>query len=143
MLVEMEGLLDRVARRKQLRGRDSRVHQLVEIGREDVLDDRMRRRIGADGRMLDGIELPWRDLAQSGQSQIQRLAIWRDALDECSEVFAIDPLGLRVVGKLLLNVLPRKRVELDLVESLQRQAARQTSGSMGRGPRHSIVQAAQ
>ena len=85
-------------------------------------------------RMLNGIEFRRRDLAQSGQAQVQRLAIGGDAFDQPSEVFQVDPIRLGVIGELRLDVLPGKRIELDLVKSLQRQPARQTAGPMGSWP---------
>jgi hypothetical protein len=85
-------------------------------------------------RMLNGIEFRRRDLAQSGQAQVQRLAIGGNAFDQPSEVFQVDPIRLGVIGELRLDVLPGKRIDLDLVKSLQRQPARQTAGPMGSWP---------
>jgi hypothetical protein len=85
-------------------------------------------------RMLNGIEFRRRDLAQSCQAQVQRLAIRGNAFDQPSEVFQVDPIRLRVIGELRLDVLPGKRIDLDLVKSLQRQPARQTAGPMGGWP---------
>jgi hypothetical protein len=85
--------------------------------------------------MLDGVEFPRRDLAQSGQAQIQRLSIWGDAFDQFPEVFQVDPIGLRILSELLLDVLPRERIDLNLIERLQRQSTRETAGPMGRGLR--------
>jgi hypothetical protein len=81
-------------------------------------------------RVLNGIEFLWRDLAQSGQAQIQRLTIWGDGFNQSSKIFQVDPICLGVIGELCLDVLPRQRIDLDLIESLQRQAARQTARPM-------------
>jgi hypothetical protein len=85
-------------------------------------------------RVLNGIEFLRRDFAQSRQARVQRLAIWGDGLDQVAEVFQVDPLRLGVVGELSLNVLPGQRVDLDLIESLQRQPTRQTARPMRRWP---------
>ena len=85
-------------------------------------------------RVLDGIELLRRDLAQSGQAQIQRLAIWGDGFDQSSKIFQVDPIRLGIIGELRLDLLPGKRIDLDLIKSLQRQPARQTAGPMGGRP---------
>lgn len=85
-------------------------------------------------RVLDRIEFPRCDLAQSGQAQIQRLAIWGDGFDQSLKIFQIDPIRLGVIGKLRPDILPGERIDLDLIKSLQRQPARQTAGPMGRGP---------
>ena len=85
-------------------------------------------------RVLDRIEFLRGDLAQSGQAQIQRLAIGGNGLDQSTKIFQVDPVRLGIGGELLLNVLPRKRIDLDLIERLQRQATRQTAGPMGRRP---------
>ena len=50
----MEVLLDGIAGRKQLRRRNRGVHQFVEIGGKHALDDRVGRRLRADGRAADG-----------------------------------------------------------------------------------------
>jgi hypothetical protein len=85
-------------------------------------------------RVLNGIEFRRRDLAQSRQAQVQRLAIGGNAFDQPSEVIQVDPIRLRVIGELRLDVLPGKRIDLDLVKSLQRQPTRQTAGPMGGWP---------
>lgn len=85
-------------------------------------------------RVLDGIELLRRNLAQTGQAQIQRLAIGGNRFDQSSKIFQIDPIRLRVIGKLRLDILPGERIDLDLIKSLQRQPTRQTAGPMGGGP---------
>jgi hypothetical protein len=85
-------------------------------------------------RVLDGIEVPRCDFAQSGQAQIQCLAIWGDGFDQSLKIFQIDPIRLGVVGKLRLDILPGERIDLDLIKGLQRQPARQTAGPMGGGP---------
>jgi hypothetical protein len=81
--------------------------------------------------MLDGIELLGRDLAKSNQLQIQRLAIWRNGGEQPAKIFQVDPLSLGIQSELPLDVRPRKRVDLQLIKRLQRQPARETSGSMG------------
>jgi hypothetical protein len=85
-------------------------------------------------RVLNGIELLRRDLSQSGQAQIQRLAIWGDAFDQPSKVLQVDPIRLGILSELGLNVLPRERIDLNLIKRLQRQATRQTTGPMGGWP---------
>jgi hypothetical protein len=75
-----------------------------------------------------------RNLAQTGQAQIQRLAIGGNRFDQSSKIFQIDPIRLRVIGKLRLDILPGERIDLDLIKSLQRQPTRQTAGPMGGGP---------
>jgi hypothetical protein len=85
-------------------------------------------------RVLDGIELVRRNLAQTGQAQIQRLAIGGNRFDQSSKIFQIDPIRLRVIGKLRLDILPGERIDLDLIKCLQRQPTRQTAGPMGGGP---------
>jgi hypothetical protein len=84
--------------------------------------------------MLNRVEFRGRDLAQSRQVQIQCLAIWRNAFDQRSKIFQVDPIRLGILSELCPHVLPRKRIDLDLVESLQCQPARQTAGPMGRCP---------
>jgi hypothetical protein len=81
-------------------------------------------------RMLNGIEFRRRDLAQSRQAQVQRLAIGGNAFDQPSEVFQIDPIRLRILSELRADVLPGERIDLDLIKSLQRQPARETPRSM-------------
>jgi hypothetical protein len=39
------------------------------------------------------------------------------------------------LSELRLDILPGERIDLDLIERLQRQAARQTAGPVGRGLR--------
>ena len=84
--------------------------------------------------VLDGIELLRRDFAQSGQAQIQRLAIGGDRFDQSSKILEIDPIRFGVIGELRLDILPGERIDLDLIKSLQRQPARQAAGPMGGGP---------
>jgi hypothetical protein len=84
--------------------------------------------------VLDGVEVPRCDLAQSGQAQIERLPVWGDGFDQSSKIFQIDPICLRVIGKLRFDLLPGERIDLDLIKRLQRQPARQTASPMGRGP---------
>ena len=86
-------------------------------------------------RVLDWIEILRRDLAQSGQTQIQCLAIWGDAYDQPAKVFQVDPIRLGISSKLGLDILPRERIDLNLIERLQRQSTRKTAGPMGRGLR--------
>ena len=85
--------------------------------------------------MLDWVEFPRRDLAQSGQAQIQCLAVGSDAFDQRAKIVQVDPLRLRILSELRLDVLPGERIDLDLIERLQREPARQTAGPMGRGLR--------
>jgi len=85
-------------------------------------------------RVLNWIEFLRRDLAPSGQAQIQRRAIWRDGFDQSSKIFQVDPIRLGVIGELRLDVLPGERIDLDLIKSLQRESTRQTAGPMGRRP---------
>jgi hypothetical protein len=80
--------------------------------------------------MLDGVEFPRRDFAQSGQAQIQRLAIGSDAFDQTPKIIQVDPIRLRIIGKLRLDVLPGERIDLELIERLQRQPTRQTARAM-------------
>src|SRR5580704_835560 len=84
--------------------------------------------------VLNGIECFGRDLAQTGQAQIQCLTIGSDALDEPSKICQVDPIRLGILSELRLHVLPGERIDLDLIERLQRQAARQTAGPMGSWP---------
>ena len=77
-----------------------------------------------------GIELMGRYLAQAGQAAVQSLAIGRDALDQLAKVFAIDPLRLRIRGKLQLHILPGERIYLNLVKGLQRKTAGETPSSV-------------
>ena len=84
--------------------------------------------------MLNGIEFVRRDLAQSRQARIQRLAIWGNAFDQRSKVFQVDPIRLGILSELRADVLPGKGIDLDLVKSLQRQPTRQTAGPMGGWP---------
>jgi hypothetical protein len=85
-------------------------------------------------RVFNGVEVPRRDLAQSGEAQIQRLAIRGDAFDQSPKIFQVDPLRLGILSELDLDVLPRKRIDLNLIERLQRQSTRQTAGPMGGWP---------
>ena len=85
-------------------------------------------------RVLDRVELLWRDFAQSRQTRIQRLAIGSNGLDQSAKIFQIDAGGLGIGGELLLDVLPGKRIDLNLIKRLQRQATRQTAGPMGGRP---------
>ena len=57
-----------------------------------------------------------------------------DGLDQSAKIFQVDPVRLGAIGELRLDVLPGKRIDLDLVKSLQRQPARQTAGAMGGRP---------
>ena len=84
-------------------------------------------------RVLDGIEFLRRDVAQSGEAQIQRVAIWGDAFDQPLKVLQVDPLRLGILSELDLDVLPRKRIDLNLIQRLQRQSTRKTAGPMGGG----------
>ena len=84
-------------------------------------------------RVLNGIECLRRNFAQSGQAQIQRLAIRSDALDQPSKIVQVDPIRLGILRELRLDVLPGERIDLDLIERLERQPTRQTAGPMGRG----------
>jgi hypothetical protein len=85
-------------------------------------------------RVLDGIEFRRCNFAQAGQAQIQRLAIRSDGFDQAAKVIHIDALRLRILRELRQNILPGKRIDLDLIKSLQGQPARQTAGPMGRRP---------
>jgi hypothetical protein len=85
-------------------------------------------------RVLDRIELLRRDFTQSGQAQIQRLAIGGDRFDQSSKILEIDPIRFGVIGELRLDILPGQRIDLDLIKSLKRQPARQAAGPMGGGP---------
>ena len=84
-------------------------------------------------RVLNGIEYLRRNFAQSGQAQIQGLAIGSDALDQPSEIIQVDPIRLGILSELRLDLLPGERIDLDLIERLQRQPTRQTAGPMGGG----------
>ena len=84
--------------------------------------------------MLNRVEFRGRDLAQSRQAQVQRLAMGGNAFDQPAEVFQVDPIRLRILSELRADVLPGERIDLDLIKSLQRQPARQTAGPMGRRP---------
>jgi hypothetical protein len=85
-------------------------------------------------RVLYRIEFLRRDLTQSGQPQIQRLAIGGNGFDQSAKIFQVDPVRFGIIGELLLDVLPGKRIDLDLIERLQRQPTRETAGPMGRRP---------
>jgi hypothetical protein len=50
------------------------------------------------------------------------------------KILQINPIRFGIIGKLLLDILPGERIYLNLIKSLQRQAARQTAGPVGRGP---------
>jgi hypothetical protein len=57
-----------------------------------------------------------------------------DGLDQSAKIFQVDPVRLGVIGELRLDVLPGKRIDLDLIKRLQRQPARQTARAMGGRP---------
>src|ERR1700733_2670579 len=59
---------------------------------------------------------------------------WGRWLGLMRENIQVDPLRLGVIGELRLDILPGKRIDLDLVKSLQCQPARQTAGPMGGRP---------
>jgi hypothetical protein len=80
--------------------------------------------------MLNGVELRGRYFAQSGQAHIQRLAIRSDAFDQHSKIIQVHPIRFGILGELRLHILPGKRVDLELIERLQRQPARETAGPM-------------
>ena len=80
--------------------------------------------------MFHRIEFERRYLAEDRQTFVQHGPIRRDRTDQLPKIFAIDALGLRVVGELLMRVLPGARIDLQLIERLQSQPARQLTGTM-------------
>jgi hypothetical protein len=118
------------------------IDELVPIGRAKLLGQLHRfvecyavRQLGVrlqfvqskpQNRVLDGIEVRRRDLAQSREAQVERLAMWGNAFDQTAEVFQVDPSRLGILSELRADILPRERIDLELIKSLQRQPARET-----------------
>src|ERR1700733_241297 len=79
--------------------------------------------------MLDRVEIRGRDFAESGQGRIERLAVGGNRLDQRPKIIPVHPLRLGVFVELAMRILPGAWIELDLIERLHREPARQTAGA--------------